>query len=123
MGTTRTGRPRRRHRRLHRPCPLPHSLASHILIPPQGYGEVLLPSHPHTAPLLASFQRGEHWLGPWWEQPGRRIVVGLLDSIPFPPREAGWGEGVRVKFDGQQEELVMRKKVGWAQWEGQSTFR
>lgn len=69
---------------------------------------------------MAAFQRGDDWLGPWWEQPGRSIVVALLESVPFPPRDAGWGEGVRVKFDGQEgRELVMRKNATWAQFEGE----
>lgn len=86
----------------------------------QGYGEVVLPEYPQTAATMADFQRGEEWLGPWWEQPGRSVAVGLLEAIPFPPRSSGWSEGIRAKFDGQEgRDLVIRKRVTWDQFQGE----
>jgi len=64
----------------------------------QGYGEVTIPKYPHLKPLISDYHRGPdqlgmvtasstlpysfHSLGPYWEQPGRSIVEGLLRDVP-----------------------------------------
>jgi hypothetical protein len=41
------------------------------------------PHHPHLNKLIAHHSRSPEALGPYW-QPGRKIVEGLLDAVPFP---------------------------------------
>ena len=64
----------------------------------QGYGEVTIPEYPYLKPLISDYHRGPDQLGmatvsptppyshcspgPYWEQPGRSIVEGLLQDIP-----------------------------------------
>ncbi|PRP78701.1 hypothetical protein PROFUN_13440 [Planoprotostelium fungivorum] len=38
-------------------------------------------------------------LGPYWQQPGRRLVENLLTEIPFPTGSE-WNGGLRLGFDG-----------------------
>lgn len=50
----------------------------------QGYGEVLFPGRPELSSLISRYSGGEDSIGPYWSQPGRSIVEGLLDRVPFP---------------------------------------
>ncbi|WVQ86217.1 hypothetical protein IAT38_008385 [Cryptococcus sp. DSM 104549] len=47
-----------------------------------GYAEMLFPSNPTLTPLFSQFS--SQIIGPYWSQPGRSIVEGLLDAVPFP---------------------------------------
>ncbi|CED83176.1 Methyltransferase [Phaffia rhodozyma] len=49
-----------------------------------GYGEFHLPKHPSQGPLISNYSNSPSSLGPYWQQPGRSIVEGLLDAVPFP---------------------------------------
>ena len=69
-----------------------------------GYGDVSFGGHPELSPLLRHYMYGRNTLGPYWEEPGRSIVVNLYrDIIPpdelykdvtrhFFPRDSGSGE-------------------------------
>jgi len=66
----------------------------------QGYGEVTIPKYTYLKPLISDYHGGPNQLGmatlspisnspysldspgPYWEQPGRSIVEGLLRDIP-----------------------------------------
>lgn len=50
----------------------------------KGYGEMVFPSHPGVNKIVSAYQGGQDALGPHWSQPGRSIVEGLLDAVPFP---------------------------------------
>jgi SAM-dependent methyltransferase len=54
----------------------------------QGYGEMFFPTRPRLNRLISEHQGGAAALGPHWSQPGRRIVEGLLDAVPFPVEPA-----------------------------------
>ena len=45
---------------------------------------MLFPNHPSLTPLISHHSADASTLGPYWSQPGRSIVEGLLDQIPFP---------------------------------------
>ncbi|KAF9653548.1 S-adenosyl-L-methionine-dependent methyltransferase [Thelephora ganbajun] len=47
-----------------------------------GYGEVAIPKYPYLKPLISDYHGGPDQLGPYWEQPGRSIVEGLLRDVP-----------------------------------------
>ena len=47
----------------------------------KGYSELLFPHHPALTPLITRYFTTD--LAPYW-QPGRKIVEGLLDQVPFP---------------------------------------
>lgn len=47
-----------------------------------GYGEVTIPKYSYLKPLISDYQEGRNQLGPYWEQPGRSIVEGLLRDVP-----------------------------------------
>lgn len=51
---------------------------------PQGYAEMTFPSFPHLNRLISHHSGAKDQLGPYWIQPGRSIVEGLLDAVPFP---------------------------------------
>lgn len=69
-----------------------------LLMPTQGYGEVTIPKYPYLKPLISDYHGGPDQLGmvatssappcslrslgPYWEQPGRSIVEGLLRDVP-----------------------------------------
>ncbi|OXC58326.1 hypothetical protein C358_06231, partial [Cryptococcus neoformans MW-RSA852] len=77
----------------------------------QGYAELLFPSHPHLTHLFTSFSSSPppNGIGPYWSQPGRGIVEGLLDRVPFPVKPAlrrEEGEGVE-----EVERVVGRRPV------------
>jgi trans-aconitate 3-methyltransferase len=70
-----------------------------------GYGDVSIVGHPELSPLMRNYwYGGPRTLGPYWEQPGRSIVVSLYrDIVPpetlykdvtryFFPRESETGE-------------------------------
>lgn len=67
-----------------------HQSTSHHLT--QGYSEFRLPSHPHLTPLIRAYTQGPApnsiWndvsIGPYWEQPGRRILDDHLRQVPRP---------------------------------------
>lgn len=44
---------------------------------------MVFPNHPHLNKLISHHSRSKDTLGPYW-QPGRKIVEGLLDAVPFP---------------------------------------
>ncbi|OWT36173.1 trans-aconitate 3-methyltransferase [Cryptococcus neoformans Bt1] len=76
-----------------------------------GYAELLFPSHPHLTHLFTSFSSSPppNGIGPYWSQPGRGIVEGLLDEVPFPVKPAlrrEAGEGVE-----EVERVVGRRPV------------
>jgi len=66
----------------------------------QGYGEVTISKYPYLKPLISDYHGGpdqlgmitvppsvvlvysSYSLGPYWEQPGRSIVEGLLRDVP-----------------------------------------
>lgn len=43
-----------------------------------------LPQYPALNGLISAHQGGDAGIGPYWSQPGRSIVEGLLDAVPFP---------------------------------------
>ncbi|GAA5945145.1 hypothetical protein JCM3775_004870 [Rhodotorula graminis] len=47
-----------------------------------GYGEFFFPGKPDLSALIPPYSGGT--LGPYWEQPGRSIVEGLLVNFPLP---------------------------------------
>ncbi|BEJ11640.1 hypothetical protein CspHIS471_0201000 [Cutaneotrichosporon sp. HIS471] len=47
-----------------------------------GYGELEFTNHPRATAIFRQLMRGD--LGGYWPQPGRSIVEGLLDRVPFP---------------------------------------
>lgn len=49
-----------------------------------GYGEMVIPKYPNLNSLISAYQAGDDALGPHWSQPGRSIVEGLLDAVPYP---------------------------------------
>jgi hypothetical protein len=63
-------------------------------------------------------------LGPHWEQPGRSIVSGLYDAIPWPQDGTGWDDAGRrrTRWTGQagDEPLVLKRQTGWNGLEGES---
>lgn len=50
----------------------------------KGYGEVMFPGRRELSTLISRYSGGEDSIGPYWSQPGRGIVEGLLDRVPFP---------------------------------------
>lgn len=44
---------------------------------------MVFPHHTHLNKLISHHSRSADTLGPYW-QPGRKIVEGLLDAVPFP---------------------------------------
>lgn len=52
----------------------------------QGYGELRFPDRPELSALITQHQSGTGGIGPYWSQPGRAIVEGLLNKVPFPIR-------------------------------------
>ncbi|XAO27556.1 hypothetical protein I312_106412 [Cryptococcus bacillisporus CA1280] len=86
-----------------------------------GYAELLFPSHPHLTHFFTSFSSSPppNGIGPYWSQPGRGIVEGLLDRVPFPlmptlRTEQGQGQG-EVEGEGEVgaeiERIVGRRPV------------
>ncbi|WOO81957.1 Trans-aconitate 3-methyltransferase [Vanrija pseudolonga] len=49
-----------------------------------GYGELTFPKYPHLNALVTRYHHDGAGIGPHWSQPGRSIVEGLLDRVPFP---------------------------------------
>lgn len=48
-----------------------------------AYGELAFPGHPAATRVFRDeMMHGD--FGPYWSQPGRGIVEGLLDAVPFP---------------------------------------
>lgn len=75
-----------------------------------GYAELLFPSHPHLTHLFTRFSSSPppHGIGPYWSQPGRGIVEGLLDRVPFPVKP---GPGPRRAEVEEVERVVGRRPV------------
>lgn len=48
-----------------------------------GYGELFFPAHSRASEIFADMMRRVDFK-PYWSQPGRGIVEGLLDAVPFP---------------------------------------
>jgi hypothetical protein len=59
-------------------CLLVRSILVHLL------SEMTLPKYPSLQHLIASYSNGPSNLGPYWQQPGRKIVEDCLDALPFP---------------------------------------
>ena len=75
------------------------SLRRSLFMPIQGYGEVTIPKYPYLKPLISGYHAGPDQLGmvaissdspsslyspgPYWEQPGRSIVEGILRDVPI----------------------------------------
>ncbi|TXT05962.1 hypothetical protein VHUM_03723 [Vanrija humicola] len=55
-----------------------------------GYGELTFPKFPHLNALVTRYHHDSAGIGPHFAQPGRSIVEGLLDRVPFP---------VKAEFD------------------------
>ncbi|CAK9782904.1 S-adenosyl-L-methionine-dependent methyltransferase [Cutaneotrichosporon oleaginosum] len=47
-----------------------------------GYGEMGVTGHARASAVFRDLVRGD--MGAFWPQPGRSIVEGLLDAVPFP---------------------------------------
>lgn len=51
----------------------------------EGYGDVSIVGHPELSPLMRKYiYGGQGTLGPYWEEPGRSIVVSLYRDITPP---------------------------------------
>lgn len=75
-----------------------------------GYGNISIVGHPELTPLMTKYvYGGPGSLGPYWEEPGRSIVVSLYRAI-IPP-EALYKDVTRHFFpryseSGGREEIV-----------------
>jgi len=50
---------------------------------------MVFPKHPRLNHFISEYHSsGKDALGPYWAQPGRSIVEGLLDAVPFPVEPA-----------------------------------
>ncbi|KAL1412444.1 hypothetical protein Q8F55_000189 [Vanrija albida] len=49
-----------------------------------GYGELTFPAHPALNALVTRYHHDPAGVGAYFAQPGRSIVEGLLDRVPFP---------------------------------------
>jgi hypothetical protein len=80
-----------------------------------------LPQYTAADSVIAKYMYDDGFLGPFWEQPGRNIVRGLLDAIPWP-EDAAWNADTRrrLKWTGKSGEdaLIMKREVGWDDIEG-----
>ncbi len=47
-----------------------------------GYGELAFSAYPRATAIFRELMKGD--MGDYWPQPGRSIVEGLLDRVPFP---------------------------------------
>ncbi|CEH19384.1 Methyltransferase [Ceraceosorus bombacis] len=55
------------------------------------YGTNYLPQHPDLWPMMKEFMSSyADFLGPYWPQPGRRLLENLYVDIPFPEDESVW---------------------------------
>lgn len=56
---------------------------------------------PDLTPLIDEYSHGEDSLGPFWQQPGRRILEEHLKDVPFPS-SAEWDTSLarRIHFAG-----------------------
>jgi hypothetical protein len=108
----------------------------------EAYAEMQLPSRPDLNHHITRLSSSPDALGPHWSQPGRSIVEGLLDQVPFPvqpttpsltaltgfpvPAEidepqstgmSGWDSStaVRIKTSSADSSSpwLMRKKLSW----------
>jgi len=76
----------------------------------EGYGNFSIAGHPELNPLMRKYiYGGPGTLGPYWEEPGRSIVVSLYRDI-FPP-EALYKDVTRHFFprdseNGQREQTA-----------------
>jgi len=56
-----------------------------VLTALQNYSEFRFAHHPRLTPEIDAYASDpEQDLGPWWEQPGRSILVNHLQAIKFP---------------------------------------
>ncbi|RXK41065.1 hypothetical protein M231_01696 [Tremella mesenterica] len=60
-----------------------------------GYAEMTFPQYPKLNKMI--HHHSSSVLGPYWSQPGRSIVEGLLDSIPFPIYPSSTSLSINVK--------------------------
>jgi hypothetical protein len=97
----------------------------------QTYGSNYLPSHPDLAPMMMEFMNSHsEKLGPYWPQPGRRILENLLADIPFPT-ELKDNEAEAVKWDKSSATRIAHKlesdgipDLAWTRGHGkEETFR
>lgn len=72
---------------IHRKPLVPRDTAHSATDQRQGYAEMVFPRYPQLNTLISQLSRNDDQLGPYW-QPGRRIVEGLLDAVPFPTKPA-----------------------------------
>lgn len=74
-----------------------------------GYGDVSIVGHPELRPLLRRFwYGGPGTLGPYWEEPGRSIVVSLYRDIA--PPETLYKDVIRYFFP-RESETGEREKI------------
>jgi trans-aconitate 3-methyltransferase len=75
-----------------------------------GYGDAEVPGHPEFSKVAKQFwYGGPGTLGPYWEEPGRSIVVRLYRDITFP--DALYSDITRLYFprmskSGEREKLI-----------------
>lgn len=82
----------------------PTSLYTDLERPPfsKTYAEFRVAGHPELTPLINAYSQGDDSLGPYWQQPGRRILDNHLQEVAFPTSKAGWdlASSRRIYFAG-----------------------
>ncbi|TGO43963.1 hypothetical protein BOTNAR_1042g00010 [Botryotinia narcissicola] len=81
-----------------------------------GYKDHVLPEYKRASEILDTYAYGDKFLGPYWGQPGRSIIQGLLREVK-PPREA-WEDVKRIEYEPGKEgirsgtgEKIMGKRM------------
>ena|ERR1700761_2957539 len=97
-----------------------------------GYSELRLSKYPTCTEMIAAYTQGKdpaNSLGPYWEQPGRSIVVNHFLDVAPPKEEDGWIDHKQIYFVGDhypdlQEKgldtrpVILKKQFTWPELEG-----
>jgi len=90
-----------------------------------GYSEFRLSSYADATPLIRQYSQGAdpaNSLGPYWEQPGRKIVDNHLQDIPDPSSvvSGAFQDFERVYYTGghypslpSPRPVILRKTMSW----------
>ncbi len=88
-----------------------------------GYKDNIFVQHPRASKVLDEFCYGDKYMGPFWEQPGRRILRDKYKDIVPPEKE--WESVERITYEpgtqgkGSGEgEVLMHKRLNLGEMEG-----
>lgn len=88
-----------------------------------GYGEVTTSKYPYLKPLISDYHEGGDQLGPYWEQPGRSIVEGLLREVPaatevcpstFTEFQRSFFSSPHITDVPKPLPVILKKKMTWS---------